>query len=492
MKIKGRVRWFGLGILLAVLLGGPLGGCRKKSPRNLTLAIHASDTYAAWLQTQLKQFTRHSKWSVTIQNYGQCDDLLDLMNLERDASHKTLAVVQVPMEIGTRLISEGYLSDLSRISKPGQLAAELNAFEPRMLWPASSGTGIYLIPGQGALFLLAYLKTPLQDVEENWELYKREFSFVMMKYNHWGVPAGFKLDADPDKWDFYDLAFMGYYWAARPYNKELLPRIAHRSLACESTVNEMAARLFELGGTKKTLFHFLSDANLDQLQWESLFVKEGFYNAEMWENHWSGPELVAEFLRRGIFLSYFTPEELFEIFKAIESDSGKTDIQMSEVDLSLVPKGCSLELGRGFRPVRMGKQESGLYVWYWGIPKTFTNKKAAYRLVQFLTSDSLQTRALREFGQVPTRRRLIENAENLVKKPWKRTIEGLVRRQIREGVQMLPIRKEWPQVGALYLNAWQKISVQDQLTNRKAIEKALQPFEKQVQQILKADSTAFR
>ncbi len=479
-------------LLWALVLGLGLSGCGKKSPRSLTLLIRAPKAYTVWLQKQTEAFTRDTKWQVQIQNYGQCDGLLDLLNLEKEASRKTVAVVQVPMELGSRLIAEGYLSQLGDVWGTKSLEVDLNDFEPRMLWPGSTPARTYLIPDQGELFLLAYLKTPLQEVEENWELYKREFSFVMMKYNHWGVPAGFRLDADPDKWNFYDLAFMGYYWAARPYNKELLPRIAHRCFSCASTVNEMAARLFELGGTQKGLFHLLNDANLDQFQWESIFVKEGFYNAEMWENNWSGPDLVADFLRRGIFLSYFTPEELFEVFKTIEADSLKTDIQMSEVDLAMVPRGCSLELGTGLKPARTGKQESGLYVWYWGVPKTFGNKKMAYRLIRFLTSDSLQTRALREFGQVPTRRGLVENAAELVRSPWKRTIMGLIRRQIREGVQLLPTSPVWPQIGAVYLNAWKEICVGEQLTNRQTIREALQPFEKQVQKILQTNAPAGR
>ncbi len=492
MTTNRQKRVFLWGFWVWVVLGMFLTGCGKRGSQNLTLLVHAPKPYLLWLQTQLQDFTRTSKWKVQVQNYGQCDDLLDLLNLEKGAPQKSIAVAEIPMELGSRLISGGYLSNFNPIGDSRSVTHGLSAFEPRMLWPQANRARTYLFPDRAELFLLAYLKTPLQDVEKNWELYKREFSFVMMKYNHWGVPANFKLEADPDKWNFYDLAFMGYYWAARPYRKQLLPRIAHRGLPCASTVNELAARVFELGGTRQSLFNFLSDANLDQFQWEGIFVKEGFYNAEMWENNWTGADLVSEFLHRTIFLSYFTPEELFDIFKAIETDSNRTDIQMSEVDLSLLPRGCSLELGKGLRPVRTGKQESGLYVWYWGIPKTFKNKKIAFKLIQFLSSDSLQSRALREFGRVPTRRRLVENAEELVRSPWKRTIFGLVRRQIREGVQTLPIKKVWPQVGAIYMDAWDKICVNEQLTNRTAIENELKPFQKDVQAILVPDSTVHR
>lgn len=472
---------------LIVLVGGfILGqGCGQKSPHEMKILVRESDTYAKWLQDKLSDLGKSFSCKIVVSTYSQDEDLLDMLNLQKDGHSNKIGVVEVPLELSRRLLADKMIIPLSKAVSEERLNHDLKAYNFKLFPIASNARETALIPERGNIFLMAYLKLPVKDVLRDWKLYRREFSFVLQKYNHWGLPSGYTLEADPEKWDFYDLTFMAYYWAAKPYHSLLIPRVAHRGGPTTEALNDLSTRIFELGASTGDLFNPLNESMVDALQWESIFIKEGYYNPEMWENDWSGSDLISEFLNRHIFLTYFNQSQLFTLLGSLTSDTLRVPIKLDDIGIAALPKGCSVILGHDLVPERPGKKTSGFYMWSLGIPSKFRNPQLAYKVIQFMTGENLQQQQMNEFGFLPSRKNILAESDSILDKSWKKAVFRVLKKQLVAGVQPFPSDSSWNKIGALYLAAWQNICVEKQITQWKAVENALKPLAKDVEEIKK-------
>ncbi|GBE28554.1 hypothetical protein BMS3Bbin03_02502 [bacterium BMS3Bbin03] len=473
MTIVGGIIFLLIGVVL-------ISGCERKTPGKMTVLIQGSDAYARWLQTKITKFSKSFDWQVTVSTYVQNEDLLDMLNLEQETQSKKIGVIEVPLELSQQLVRHKKVIPFSRAASEERLARDLRTYNPAMFPLTQKVQKVSLMPERADVFLMVYLKVPVKNLLKEWKLYEREFSFVLQRYNHWGLPIGYSFEKDPSKWDFYDLAFMGYYWAAKPYHDALIPRLGHQGLPTTGTLNALATRVIESGGTNKDLQNPLSRPVVDMFQWESLFVKENYYNPEMWENGWSSANLVNEFLNRRLFLTFLNQQQLFSLFEKIDSNKTKIPVRTEDVGISILPRGCSLMLGPERVPETAGSNSSSLYVWSLGIPSTFPDAPFAYKLIRFMTSRNLQAEAMNKFGILPTRKGVLAEADSVLDQSWKRNVFHVLRKQLNAGVIMLPSDSEWTHLGALYLAAWENICVKSKLSRQNAIKKALKPIFKDV------------
>jgi len=472
--------WGLLFLIASAILGE---GCGQKSPREMTVVIQGSDAYAKWLQERLSDLGKSFGWKITVSAYFQDEDLLDMLDLEKDGRSNKMGVIEVPLELSDYLRQNQMIIPLKQAVSEEQLRQDLRMYDFRLFPMASDARKITFLPERGTIFLMAYLKPAVREVLRDWKLYEREFSFVMQKYNHWGLPVGYAMEENPEKWDFYDLAFMAYYWAAKPYQGLLIPRLAHSGAPTTGTLNDLSTRVFELGASTKDLFDPLNEPVVDMFQWESLFIKEGLYNPEMWENNWLGTDLISEFLSKNIFLTFFDQSQLFNLLGSLASDTLHVPLKLGEIGISSLPKGCSLLLGKNLVPERTGKKTSGFYLWSLGIPSRFRNPQLAYKVIRFMTGENLQREAMNTFGYLPSRKNILAESDSVLDSSWKRAIFGVVKKQLAVGVQPFPSDFKWNKIGAPYLAAWEDICVEKQTARWNAIENALKLIDIEVRQI---------
>ncbi|NOY79053.1 MAG: hypothetical protein GXO76_14470 [Calditrichaeota bacterium] len=472
--------------LVLLIVGAVLApGCGQRSPREMTVLIQGSDAYAKWLQEKLSGLGKSFGWKITVSAYFQDEDLLDMLNLEKDGRSNKMGVIEVPLELSDYLRKKKMIIPLKQAVSEEQLRQDLRMYDFSLFPEENNAQKVTFLPERGTLFLMAYFKPAVREVLRDWRLYEREFSFVMQKYNHWGLPVGYAMEKNPEKWDFYDLAFMAYYWAAKPSQGLLIPRMAHSGAPTTGTLNDLSTRAFELGASTNDLFHPLNTSVIDMFQWESLFIKEGLYNPEMWENNWLGTDLISEFLSENIFLSFFDQSQLFTLFGGLASDTLHVPLKLSEVGISTLPKGCSLLLGKNLVSERAGKKVSGFYLWSLGIPSRFRNPQLAYKVIRFITGENLQKQAMNTFGYLPSRKNILAASDSVLDRRWKREIFRVVKKQLAIGVQPFPSDFKWNKIGALYLAAWENICVEKQTTRWNAIENALKSMDNEVKQIEK-------
>ncbi len=482
MVYRFRKMWvWGVVVLLVGAISG--GGCGRQSRQEMTVFIQGSDAYAKWLQEKVSDFGKSLGCKISVSTYFQNEDLLDMLNLEKDGRSNKMGVIEVPLELSDYLRETKMIIPLKRAVSEEQLRHDLRKYDFRLFPMEKDPQKAALIPGRGTIILMAYLKPAVKEVLRDWKLYRREFSFVMQKYNHWGLPTGYSMETNPEKWDFYDLAFMAYYWAAKPYQGLLIPRLAHWGAPATGALNDLSVRVFELGASPDDLFNPLDERIVDMFQWESLFIKEGFYNPEMWESNWSGKELVSEFLSEHIFLAFLDQSQMFSLFGSLSSSTLQVSLQLNQVGLSPLPKGCSLLLAHNLVPEREGKHTSGFYEWSFGIPSKFRNPQLAYKVIRFITNENLQRQAMNRFGFLPSRKSILAESDSVLDSPWKRAVFQVVKNQLAAGVQPFPSDSRWNRIGALYLAAWENICVEKQITKWNAVEDALKPVAVDVKEI---------
>ena len=469
-------------LLVGAILGG---GCGKQSPKEMTVFVQGSDAYAKWLQKKLDDFGKSFGWKISVSGYFQDEDLLDMLNLEKDGHSNKIGVIEVPLELSDYLRENKTIIPLKQAVSEEQLRQDLQVYDSRLFPIVKDTRKTALIPERGNIFLMAYFKPAVNEALRDWKLYEREFSFVMQKYNHWGLPVGYAMETNPEKWDFYDLAFMAYCWAAKPYQGLLIPRLAHWGAPTTGTLNDLSLRAYELGASTKDLFNPLNKSLVDMFQWESMFIKEGFYNPGMWENNWSGEKLVSEFLAGHLFITFLDQSQMFNLIGSLASDTLQVPIKLSDVKISLLPKGCSLSLAHNLVPQREGNQMSGFYLWSLGIPSKFRNPQLAYKVICFITSENLQRQAMNTFGFLPSRKAVLASSDHVLDTSWKKAIFQVAKKQLATGVQLFPSDFRWNKIGAWYLAAWEDICVEKQITKWNDVENALKPVADNVKEIEK-------
>jgi ABC-type glycerol-3-phosphate transport system substrate-binding protein len=148
----------------------------------------------------------------------------------------------------------------------------------------------------------------------------------------------------------------------------------------------------------------------------------------------------------------------------------------SDMRVSVLPKGVSLELTGEGLPKREGKHSSNLYGWWWGIPITSPDPELSYRLARFITSRENQIEECSRFGMFPVRKDVLDDLAEAFDEQWKREIFGVSRKQFDIGTKELPRLKQWPRVGKNYLDAWYDISVKRRIVERDKISSALEHY----------------
>jgi ABC-type glycerol-3-phosphate transport system substrate-binding protein len=470
-----------------LILAVPLSffACQRKiDTPELTVLIRMMDVQDLWFREKMKEFERQNQVRINVVAFDQVEDVRQMIDLARKSGEKKIGLVKTAMEMVYPLAKGGYLISLDEIVDSIQLENDLDEYLPQAREMGVVDGRVYYVPRKLETYLLFYLKSKVKDALDNWQKDKPKIDAALREVNGHGLPTGYELEEDPGEWDFYDIAVLSSFWANQPYHDLLLPRVAHRGKRYAGTVNELVTRVFQLGGDKRDILSMDTQPVKDLFQWESFFIRSDLYHSGMWERAWSGGDIWRAISSGEVFLCFLHQIDLFFVHGGSDPTMTGYLADRSDMGVSIMPKGVSLELTEKGLPKREGGHFSNLYGWWWGIPVTSPDPELSYRLARFITSRENQIEECSRFGMFPVRKDVLDDLAQAFDEQWKQEIFKVSRRQFESGVKELPRLKQWPQVGKNYLDAWYDISVKRKIVEDEKLSGALEHYVRINQDIL--------
>lgn len=469
--------------LLAILIFS--FSCERKIEKTeITVLIRMMDIQDLWFREKMKEFEKENKVKINVVTFDQVEDVRQMIDLERKSGKKKIGLVKTALEMVYPLVKEDYLIPLDEIVEPLQLEKDLDEYLPMAVKVGTIDDRVYYISRKLETYLLFYLKSKVRDALDNWEKDRAKIDAMFKEVNRYGLPAGYQLEEDPEEWDFYDLLVLSFFWANNPYHGITMPRVAHRGKRYAGTVNELMTRIFQLGGEKEDILSMDTDPVKDLFLWESFFIKNNLYHSGMWEQAWSGGDIWRAISSGEIFLCFLHQIDLFFVHGGSDPTMSGYLSDPSDLGVSIMPKGVSLELTEEGKAQRKGGHTSNLYGWWWGIPKTSPDPELSYKLARFITSRENQIEECSRFGMFPVRNDVLDDLAQAFDEEWKQQIFKASRLQFESGTKELPRLEKWPQIGKNYLDAWYDISVKRKAIKREKISGSLKDYAKINQAII--------
>ncbi|UCB52486.1 MAG: extracellular solute-binding protein [Candidatus Zixiibacteriota bacterium] len=462
-------------LILAVFLSSFACQKRAETPE-MTVLIRMMDIQDLWFREKMKEFERQNQVKINVVTFDQVEDVRQMVELERRSGQKKIGLVKTAMEMVYPLAKGDHLIPLDEIVDSVQLENDLDEYLPQAREIGIVDGRAYYVPRKLETYLLFYLKSKAKDALDSWDKHRPKIDTALREVNGYGLPAGYELEQEPAEWDFYDIAILSFFWANQSYQDFLLPRVAHRGKRYAGTVNELVTRVLQLGGDKDDVLAMDTEPVKDLLQWESFFVRSNLYHPGMWEQAWSGGDIWRAISSGEVFLCYLHQIDLFFVHGGSDPTMTGYLSDPSDMGVSIMPKGVSLELTEQGQPKREGGHLSNLYGWWWGIPVTSRDPELSYRLARFITSKENQIEECSRFGMFPVRKDVLDDLAQAFDERWKQEVFKVSRRQFESGAKELPRLKQWPHVGKNYLDAWYDISVKRKIVQGDKISGALEHY----------------
>ncbi len=441
---------------------------KKFKADEVTIYIRMMEMQDKWFRENIiKPFEKEYGVKVNVRTFEKEIDLQNILELDKDKN--TIALVKTPHTQLIPLAKKGLVMDLEQ-AVGDRYKEDIKEYTEASMDMATIDGKVYYIPRKLETNTLLFLKSKVKDAVENWQKFEADINNMFKKYNGIGLPKGYTLEADPNEWDWYDLAVVGYYWANTEYNGKKEPRIAHRGKKYGGTIVEMLTKIYQASGTQEDAIAINTTPVKDMFEWEVLFKEEGIYNPGMWEEGWSGGGIWNAMAAGKVYLAFMHQIDAFFIHGGSNPNMTGYLVEPDDMGVAIMPKGVSLELNENGEPVRQGSHASQLAGWWWGIPTSTPDPELSYELARWITNAENHAKESQTFGMMPIRKDIVENLNGTFKEDWMQEVFDVANRQIKAGVKPLPQITQWPEVGQLYLDAWYDIVVDG---NNKDIQKVL-------------------
>jgi ABC-type glycerol-3-phosphate transport system substrate-binding protein len=472
--MKKRIAILNLALLFVI---PALFSCGEKmEKKEMTVLIRMMDIQDLWFRQKMKEFEKQNQVKLNVVTFDQIEDVKGMIELEIKTSQKKIGLVKTAREMVFPLVQAELMIPLEEIVDSNQLSKDLSEYLPLAVKTGEIKGKVYYIPRKLETYLLFYLKSRVEDAQKNWEKHKNEIEKTFKQVNGFGLPQGYELETNPGKWDFYDLAVLGHYWANTSYEGLNIPRIAHRGKRYAGTVNEMATRIFQLGGSPDDLLKMNTDPVTDFFQWESYFIENGFYHPSMWEKGWSGGDIWKAVSEGQVFLAYMHQIDLFFLHGGSDPTMMGYLSDPEDMGIAVMPGGVSLESDQEGNPKRKGFHKSNFYGWWWGIPVTSPDPVLSYKLARFITNYQNQIQECTRFGMFPIRKDILDNIGDAFDSEWKQRVFEVTKSQFEIGTENIPNISQWPQIQKNYLDAWYDIAAGQHNPQRETIIKGLKKY----------------
>jgi ABC-type glycerol-3-phosphate transport system substrate-binding protein len=396
----------------------------SEEPTPITILIRMMDSQEIWFQENIiKEFEKRNQRKVILKRFGDDYELVEILRKEGDVWDKNnVSLVKTPLHLTLLLHKEELvktyedtLNDLefNKSEIDSWLQKINNEFDSVALkfskFSTITGEKLYFLPRKLDTRVMIYRKSKVVDAVKNWYKFKSQINAILKRENGYGLPKNYDLESDVNKWDFYDLLVVGYYWANTEYNGEKTARIAHRSKNYSGTVIGLINRALQFGASQEDIcnMHRSSDAIVTMFYWESIFRKYNLYCKGMWqEDGWYGYDIYKGIKNGKVYLAWMHQLDCMLIYGAEHLNIKGFITEKEDLGVSVLPQGVSFELTKDGLPQRTGSREAHTSGWFWGIPKNSPQPELAYKLAMFITSYESHLEESKNFYLIPIRKRV--------------------------------------------------------------------------------------
>lgn len=369
-----------------------------------------------------------------------------------------IALVKVPFDKSGTLIKKGLFKPLDSFLSQEELKQFKNDYLLTSL--GTAGTRCCLIPRKFETRIAVYCKSKVADAVLVWRDYKDSVDQELKKYNGYGLPANFILEADPGEWDYFDVFAAGWIWAHTTYDGKHEPKVAHRAKRYSGTSLRLVDRVFQLKGDSSDVLSMSSSSVADALMWEAAYVASGVYNPKMWEERWDGSDIWKGFAAGEVFYSFMTQLDCFFLHGTGRDNLNGYFQNPDDMGVAVMPAGCSLELDSKGMPAREGSRSITTGGWWWGIPYDAPDPRLSFKVAIHITSNTTQIQECNRFGMIPVRKDVLSDMSMLFGGGWVSEIYNVSFKQLmNNGHTVIPGNPHFGEVAALYLDLWDDVVV---------------------------------
>jgi len=392
----------------------------------------------------LKKFEQSNDVKIQVSTFSDNWELKK--KLQED---KSIDVVKIPMEMSRTLIDEELIISLSRNIKADKLKNVTGDYF--LLKLVTFYNLIYFLPRKYETRIMVYMKSKVKDAVANWNSIENEISHAIKKsFNKAGLPAGYSLNNDPNKWTYLDVFVAGYYWAHMPGAKTNTGRIAHRGKDYSGTALGLMDRAIQMGAKPADLVNIQSPYFNGVLFWESVYAGNHIYNSESWEKGWSGSDIWDAMGEEKIYLSFLTQIDCYSLHGikgAKQYLKNPDDMGFAVMPEAILADGTS----KGKRSISTGG-------WFWGISSKSKNPDLAFDLMSFITTRDNQLAESNEFGMIPVRNDILKKVHPGFQEKWKEELYNISVQQLRiNRNNYLPLGYEIEEVQKDYIKIWKNV-----------------------------------
>lgn len=397
-----------LKIVYIIVIGIVLIGC---SPlKKLTVLVDMEpDQRQYFKNTMLFGYEKKTAIKVNVFDYKNADSLEEY--LKKYSGRVNL--VEIPLEKSDVLARKGFFKPLDSFLT----SEELRFFNDNFLLGSFGmvSNRPTLIPRSFETPVLVFNKSKVADALKIWVDNKEVIAQSLKTYNGFGLPAGYKLEDDPSRWDMYDIAVVGLLWKKGADGGS---RIAHVSKKNSDLLSFIEGGVYRCGGDSLAVLGCRGDALIDFLHWESLLSLTGVYNQKMWDKGWGADDLMNAFVNGEIYCMILSLGDCFKLRGTGHAERRGMLKNPDDMGLALLPQGGSVELDNSGNIKRRGGRGVATKSTWWAIPYNASSAIMSYRLAKYL-SDTLQHAAeVSRFGRIPVRKEIVDTLGVLIKDPW--------------------------------------------------------------------------
>ena len=444
-------------ITLCTLIGGGLTVKTLLVPTPITILIRMMDPQESWFKDNiLREFEEKNHCKVIIKRFWNERDVLRILKSEGDVRRKSnVSLVKTPLHLTLLFYKDKFVKPYDHILKDlkfsksetqSWLQKVKDEYDPVALEMCSfntiTGKKLFFLPRKLETRLIIYRKSKVADAVKNWKIFRKQLDEIFEKENGYGLPKEYKLESDANKWDYYDLLVLGYYWANTQYHGVKTARIAHRSKNYGGTVLGIIDRALQLGASDEDIYdmYSFSEAILDLFHWEAIFRKYNLYYEGMWQGDGlSGSGIYEGIAENGIFLAWMHQLDSLLIFGSEELGIPGCVRDRKDLGIAIMPKGVSFELNKDGLSKRIGSRKAHTFGWFWGISNNAPEPKLALKLAEFITSHEVHLSECKHFFLIPIRKSVRNALNTVLDTDWKAKV---YRKSIEQfeinGARMVP------------------------------------------------------
>ncbi len=471
---------------MALTMAAPQAGAAAKE---ITILIRMMDMQDQWFRSELiPKAEKALGVKINVATFNKLSDIETMVKLERESGKKSIALVKTEQSEVVPMVKLGNVLALDEIVPADQVAQDAKDYTPKALAGGTVDGRLYYIPRKMETNVFLYLESKVEEAVDNWEGMKADINAMFKKQNGFGLPKGYALEADPNQWDWYDLAVVAYYWSRTPGEDGLtVGRLAHRGKDYGGTTVELLTKLYQAGGTNDDFYLMDTDPVLDVFEWEAFYVDNKLYNPSMYEQSWSGGGIWKGFSQGQVYAAFMHQIDAFFIHGGSNPSMEGYLEDPDEMAMATMQQGASLEIGGDGQPVRMGQRASIAGGWWWGIPVTSPDPALSYKLARFITSFEMHTAECANFGMMPVRNDVYASLEEAFKEDWMQAVFKAGMAQFALQTSPPPASIKYAEMGSIWRKAWYDIVTKKGYAksgkgvDRAFIKSALEPYAKQVQ-----------